>query len=98
MITDKEILDAPYMPSALLRDIRNRKNGHWSWSNKKALDKIYERDRFIRREAAEQARKEAAAERLAKIDVLDEVRDNAERGHVLAYIEKRIDELKEPTE
>lgn len=36
-----------------------------------------------------------AAERLAKIEVLEEVRDNAERGHFLAYIEKSIAELKE---
>jgi hypothetical protein len=38
------------------------------------------------------------AERLAKIEVLEEVRDNAERGHILAYIEKRIAELKEEGE
>lgn len=35
------------------------------------------------------------AERLAKIEALKEVRHNAERGYVLAYIEKRIAELKE---
>ena len=59
-MTDKDKLDAPYMPSALLADIRKRKDGHWSWSNKKALDKIYERDRFIRAESAQKAREEAA--------------------------------------
>ena len=68
MITDKEKLDAPYMPSALLCDIRKRKDGHWSWSNKKALDKIYERDRFIRSESAGHARKEAADMAIAFID------------------------------
>lgn len=63
-MTEKDKLDAPYMPSVLLADIRKRKNGHWGWSNKKAIDKIYERDRFIRAESADQARKEAA-ERVA---------------------------------
>ena len=88
MITDKDRLDAPYMPSALLTAIRRRSGGHWGWSNKKALDKIYERDKFIRAESAEQARKEADEKLAIAVKALKNIIDGndlaCERGESMA--------------